>query len=89
MGTTAAADGKLDIAVVWIRIFCLPIILNNHVVVVVVRVSGNVSLDIVWIDKFSQWCRHRCARSSSRRSDNVVAVGSTTDGGVQEEEMNE
>ena len=81
MGTTT--DGKLDIAEVWIWKFC-PV-----VVVVVVRVSGNVSLDIVWIDKFSQWCRHHCARRSSRRSDNVVDVGSTTDGGVQEEEMNE
>jgi len=84
LGTTTATDGKLDIAVVWIWKFC-PV-----VVVVVVRVSGNVSLDIVWIDKFSQWCRHHCARRrSSRRSDNVVAGGGTTDGGVQEEEMNE
>jgi len=86
LGTTTATDGKLDIAVVWIWKFCLVVVVV--VVVVVVPVSGNVSLDTVWIDKFSQWCRRHCARSSSRRSDNVVAVGSTTDGGVQEEEMN-
>jgi hypothetical protein len=88
IAAAAAADGEFDLAMVWICKFGLHIRccrLFNHIIVVGIRMSGNVSLDIVWIDKFSQCCRpHSLTR---RRSDNiVVVVGSTTDdGGVEEE----